>query len=301
MTAILSRAHGIDISEWEGSYTRASNPPRPVDFAIARTGYGAVPDSKFPAMAPAVLEASVTGVFHYWSSAVGWKQQCDLMLKLADGKFDIVAPDFEKSYNGQSLVNQVLPALEYCVKYSGKKVVLYTNPDMWSSWLWPIQSELMKYELWIAHYWFRPNPEGVANYYTIPGAANMRKDWRIWQYDSQGQGGRGQEYGVGAKGLDLNVYNGSPAEMVAWAKNTTPPVPQPVPLYPKYTVTPALINVRKEASSFSEKLGTLPGGTPLYIDTVNQSSNLFYRYSHFQPTAGYPAGGWVYSSFINPA
>ena len=292
MTTILSRAHGIDISEWEGYYRRVDNPPRPVDFAIARTGYGMVKDSKFDAMTPAVLEAPVTGVFHYWSSAAPWKQQADLFMELARGRFDIIAPDFEKAYNGQSLVNQVLPALEYLTKYSGKKVILYTNPDMWASWFYPIQNDLLKYELWVAHYWFRPNPEGTPNYFTIPGAANMRRYWRIWQYDCQGQGGRGQEYGVGAKGLDLNVYNGSPADMVAWAKGTTPPAPQPKPDWPAYVVTPLLINVRKEASASSTWLGFMTRGTVVTSDTELDG------YSHFQPTKEYPKGGWVYSSFI---
>ncbi len=212
----MNRAHGIDISSWESYYKRAEKPPRPVDFAIIRTSYGMMTDSKLKEMEPAVLQAPVRGAYHYVSSAAPWKDQADLFLRLMAGKYDFWAWDVEKSYNGQSIINNVVTAMEYLLQQTGKPGLLYTNPDMWGTWFAPIQKDLLKYELWVAHYWWIPNPEGTPNYFKVNGASTMRRDWRIWQYDPNGQGGRGREYGVGSAGLDLNVYNGSLEDMMKW-------------------------------------------------------------------------------------
>jgi GH25 family lysozyme M1 (1,4-beta-N-acetylmuramidase) len=225
----MNNAHGIDISKWQEFYIPKPNPPRPVDFVIQRLSYGYRRDERLAQLAPAVLDGQISGAYHYASSAVDWKTQADFFLQLADGKYDFLAWDVEKGYNtnSTSFIYGVLYALEYLTKEAGKRVLLYVNPDTWATWLQPIQRDLMAFPLWVSHYWtIRADPakDPRPNYWTVRGAANMPRDWRIWQYDDKGGGSRGKDYGAGSFGLDLNLYNGTVDEMKAWLN--VPPDPK---------------------------------------------------------------------------
>jgi GH25 family lysozyme M1 (1,4-beta-N-acetylmuramidase) len=225
----MDRAHGIDISKWQSFYRPATNPPRPVDFVIQRLSYGLIRDQGLAVLTPPVMQAAIKGAYHYVSSAVDWKSQADLFLQLMDDKYDFWAWDVEKAYNSDGIVKGVVPAMEYLLDKTGKPGLLYTNPDMWGTWYKSIQAQLLKYDLWIAHYWWIPNPEKEPNYWTVGGASTMRRDWRFWQYDMKGMGNRGKEFGVGSYGLDLNVFNGTVDDLWKWARPGQPPAPRICP------------------------------------------------------------------------
>jgi GH25 family lysozyme M1 (1,4-beta-N-acetylmuramidase) len=216
------RAHGIDIAYYELNYNPVPKPPRLVDFAIIRSSYGLIEDTGFRRMLPGVLAASAKGAYHYPSSAIAWKPQADFFIKLMDGKFDFWAWDVEKSFNTSSIIYGVVPAMNYIKQVTGKPGLLYLNPDMWRTWYLPIQKDLLQFDIWLAHYQWIRNPEAAPTYFNIPGCSNMRRDWKFWQYDDKGMGGRGKEFGVGSLGLDLNVFNGTKEEMLAWLKITPP-------------------------------------------------------------------------------
>jgi GH25 family lysozyme M1 (1,4-beta-N-acetylmuramidase) len=211
------RAHGIDISKWQSFYIPVPNPPRPVDFVIQRVSYGMKTDEGLLKLQPGVLQAPIKGAYHYYSSAVGWQAQCDLLLSLLD-PYDFWAWDVEKAYNvnSDSFIYGVPRALEYLAKHSGKPGVIYTGPSVWVEWLSPVQAELRKFDLWTANYWWNrvaSNPKILST---------MRPDWRFWQYDDKGGGNQGKLYGVGSYGLDLNTYNGTVEQLHAWAKPVPP-------------------------------------------------------------------------------
>lgn len=222
-------AHGIDLSKWQNTFTPKAPPPRPMDFVIQRLSYGMVRDERYFQFAATVQSWPIRGAYHYVSSAVDWKSQVDWFLELADDQYDFLAWDVEKGYNtnSTSYIYGVLRALEYLTKQSGKRVLLYCSPDTWGTWLQPIQADLLKYDLWVAHYWtIRPDPtkkQPVPNYWTVRGASAMRRDWRFWQYDDKGGGNKGKDYGAGSYGLDLNIYNGTVDDLRSWLK-IAPPV-----------------------------------------------------------------------------
>jgi GH25 family lysozyme M1 (1,4-beta-N-acetylmuramidase) len=304
----MSRVHGIDISSWQTSYTHPTNPPRPVDFVIQRLGYGLNKDEKLKEMTPPTLAEAIKGAYHYPSSAAPWKDQCDFFLERMNGKYDFWAWDPEKDYNGQSLVDGVVPALEYLLKYSGRKGLLYTNPDMWGTWFLPIQQDLLVYDLWVAHYWWTPDPEGIPNYFKVPGGENMRRDWRFWQYDRNGQNGRGKEYGVGSFGLDLDVFNGTIQDLRAWIGITAPPIPthpaicptcgqnwpQEAPQPPTskdYVVIYPRVNVREAPSVLANFVRFAVKG-----EVVPMKSPAVYQDGYIQLADG----NWIYGTFVEP-
>jgi GH25 family lysozyme M1 (1,4-beta-N-acetylmuramidase) len=202
----MIRAIGIDISKWDTYYT----PKQPVDFVIQRLSYGLMKDERIAELTPPTLAAPVKGAYHYYSSGSPWQSQMDFFLGLAVDKYDFLALDVEKGYNSGSsaFVLGVPLALAYLAEQSKKPVVLYVNPDTWGTWLLPVQNQLLKFDIWLAQYYF----VRTASNPTVP--KSMTQGWKFWQWSDIGPGAA---YGVGSKSLDLNVFNGTVADLQAWA------------------------------------------------------------------------------------
>jgi GH25 family lysozyme M1 (1,4-beta-N-acetylmuramidase) len=112
--------------------------------------------------------------------------------------------------------------MDHIQEKAGKKpVLLYTNPAHYDAELYPYGDWMKDYPLWIAQYWTTnvgPTRE--------PALPKKRKagDWTIWQYASEiNFAGHGKEYGTGSKSVDLNVFNGTVADMHTWLGIHEPP------------------------------------------------------------------------------
>ena len=242
MTDEFPRAHGFDLSHWQTNYVHRQKTPRPVDFVIQKLTEAIYIDPLYEKLKTAIQPIPIRGGYHYMRGpALGaWKSQCNAFLNALTSDYHFWMMDAEKAYNYAGLkifdkpadgyVETIVPALEYLTSQTSRPGLLYTGPDLWNTWLRPYQAELLKYDLCVAHYWYKPDPTKKPNYYTIKGCSNMRRDWRFWQYDPNGQGGRGREYGVESKGLDLDVFNGTVEDLHAWAgASNAPPPPFPIP------------------------------------------------------------------------
>jgi uncharacterized protein YraI len=262
------RATGIDISKWDGYYTPVSNPPQPVNFVIQRLSYGyygsLYRDEKIDILTPPVLATPVKGAYHYVDSNRDWKTQADFFIGLMNNQYDFWAWDIEKigNANTTAFIGGVVPALQYLYTTTGKPGLLYINPDTWATWLYPVQNDInalfinKAISLWLAHYWYVPNPEGMPNYYNNNGCANMTRDWRFWQYAADETSTNGQAYGVGSASIDGDVFNGDVTALTAWAKPGTAPPVHP-PTNDEYTLTVNGLNVRSGAGSNYALLRTI--------------------------------------------
>jgi GH25 family lysozyme M1 (1,4-beta-N-acetylmuramidase) len=289
MTDILSRAHGIDLSYWQTSLMQVASPPRPVDFVIQKLTEAVYTDGAYESLKKQIQFVPIRGGYHYLRGpAMGsWISQADVFLSRLTDDYHFWALDVEKAYNFKGLslfdrpaegfVESVVPWMDYVAAKSGRPGVLYTNPDMWATWLKPVQKYLLLYQLWISHYWYKPNPEGIPNYYTVRGAESMRRDWRFWQYDKNGQGGRGKEYGVQGKGLDLNVFNGSVDDLRAWL--AMKPAPEPTgtgfpntPLQLSFKTRRTNTYIFPEPRLSVKAIDRIPGaGTVVVVDQITDS------------------------------
>jgi GH25 family lysozyme M1 (1,4-beta-N-acetylmuramidase) len=219
------RAHGIDISHWQSYYHHKENPPRPVDFIVQKLTEGIYRDPSYTTLKAQIQPVPIKGGYHYFRGQWNWKVQMDTFLSQLNG-YDFYALDIEKqgNYSGLAALNKPYPgyiesiplALEYLKANTDKPGLLYTGAGTWMDWLKPIVSDLVLYDLWVAHYWWKPNPEGIPNYFTIKGAETMRRDWRFWQYTDKACTNNGQAFGVGSYGLDLDVFNGDLDDLNAW-------------------------------------------------------------------------------------
>lgn len=228
----MTKPRGLDISHWNGKYTPKENAPYPVSFVIQKLTEGNFRDVAYDQLKQSIRPIPIRGGYHYWRGQYPWAVQVDTFLEAFTPDYHFWAWDIEKqsNYSGAALLNKPFPgfvemlplALKRVAAESKRPGVIYTGAGVWMDWLRPIWAELLKYDLWVAHYWKYPDPEKNANYFTISGAETMRRDWKIWQFTAKGLG---KEYGTQSLDVDQNVFNGTLEELRAWAIPEQIPVP----------------------------------------------------------------------------
>jgi hypothetical protein len=196
---MMTRAIGRDISKYDFPYTYKSD-----DFVIQRLSYGTLKDERINDLTPQVMLAPVKAGYHYFTSGSRWIDQCDLFLNMAGDKYDFLCLDVEKIYNTNSsvFISGIVPMLTAIRAH--KPTVLYCNPDTWSTWLLPIQKDLIQFDIWLAQYWFirqASNP-------SVP--KTMTQGWKFWQWND--------------KPYDQDVFSGTVEDLHAWAH----PIPMKV-------------------------------------------------------------------------
>jgi hypothetical protein len=186
---------------------------------------------------------------------------------------------------------------------------VYTNNGFVSSWAIGMNAWLPAYLQWPAQY--KREPQQV----TAMSWAQLKASWlpdydialAAGQLPEQVEGhqftgdmielpGSYDQYGRELP-LDVSVFSkvfidslrgGTP--VAAPAPVATPSVPT---LYPIYKVMPGVNpNVHQQASATSITMGVILAGTVVAIDTFANG------YAHMQPIEGFPAGGWLYSSYL---
>jgi hypothetical protein len=92
-------------------------------------------------------------------------------------------------------------------------------------------------------------------------------DWTIYQYASEiNFAGHAKEYGTPVNSIDLNVFNGTVADMRAWLKLGAPPPPPPpppplIPPPPDDTKAAQIEMIDWMIAQLTSKKNELSGGT----------------------------------------
>jgi GH25 family lysozyme M1 (1,4-beta-N-acetylmuramidase) len=209
----MARAHGIDISKWQRFFDPAVNPDD-INFIVLRVSYGLMKDEAYDKLVEAIQPVPIRGTYHYFSSSSPWQTQADHFLDLVRDKgFHFHALDIESGYNKKSagFAQSAQKWLQYVADATGQRVLLYTNPNIYNSWLTPYGDWMADWPFWVAQYWNEPHRD------RDPGLPRGRKDWKFYQYSADVPPNRkGKEYGVGSTNIDLNVYNGTVEELRSW-------------------------------------------------------------------------------------
>ena len=263
---VTPRAHGIDISKYDLHFEPLTAKGQ-LDFVIQRASYRCTRDEAFEKLVPGVMQIPVRGAYHYLNSDTGWLAQANAFLSIV-GNYDyhFFACDFESAFNIMSLdfAWQAWNWIQYVAKLSGKTVLLYTSPSLYTQWITPSAA---KYKvdwntvpLWTAQWFFTPNPNENP---TMPAG---RQTWTMWQYTDQGDG---PLYGVARPtACDLDVYNGTVEQLHHWLQiGTTPTQPEtPMALYEGIAPT-VNVRVRKGNADGSPN----PSGTTIEQINIGQS------------------------------
>ena len=209
----MTRAHGIDISKWQVSFDPTRNPDD-TDFVVIRASYGTRTDEKYDAFLEAIKPIPIRGAYHYFQSAPAWKDQAEHFLSLVEDKdLHFYVLDFETTGNERTrkFSSNGEKWMQHVADETDKKVVLYTNPNVYKTWLRPFGDWMRDWPLWIAQYFFEPDRNRT------PALSAGADDWKIWQYSADAPPNeKGSEYGVESRNIDLDVYNGTVGQMREW-------------------------------------------------------------------------------------
>ncbi|MDP1624421.1 MAG: GH25 family lysozyme [bacterium] len=229
---MTNRAQGIDISHWDVSFD-PQKATKQIDFVIIKASDGLYSSQPvYSKMMAGVRQIPIRGAYHYLRSGYDWKRQADVFLEKVEKDkkdFHLYVCDFESINNTMSIAFSMHANLwmEYVQKeVPTKRVVFYTNRNLYTLWGWRYCS---KWPLWIAQYYNWPFGTENRN----PAMPSGRTDWSIYQFQCERNQfpGQSRSYGCGARFIDLDVYNGTVADMRAWLRldeATTPPVVPPV-------------------------------------------------------------------------
>jgi len=228
---------GIDISKYNLGW-QASKAVKPISFVIQRASWSLYKDSGFDALLPEVQKIPIRGAYHYYSSGVSWKSQADLFLSVVKGKgFHFYVVDYEGAYNSLSArtIAEVAEMVKYIKAQTNQRCMVYFSPSIYNDYIKPFgcSNWAHQQDIWIAQYpWTLTQDPGKTSP-AIPDGL----PWRIWQYgggDVNFTAGRhaGADYGGGLVGMDLNYFNGTQEEMVAWAGAIVEPTPVVPPVVP---------------------------------------------------------------------
>lgn len=213
---------GIDVSKYNLGWDPAKA-SKPIGFVIQRASWSLYRDEQFDAINKGVASLPVRGAYHYYSSGVPWKTQADLFLKVVKDKgFHFYCVDYERAFNTLSgrTIAEVAEMVKYIKAQTGQRCLIYFSPSIYNENIKPCgyAAWARQQEIWIAQYpWtLTQNPPTQAP--QIPDGL----PWRFWQYgggDVNFTAGRhaGPDYGGGLAGMDLNYFNGSFDELLAWA------------------------------------------------------------------------------------
>lgn len=254
----MNRAHGVDLSHWDVAFDPAKATGR-IDFAIMKVSDATFRDKKFAEIWSGVQKVPIRGAYHYLRSGFDWKAQADFFISVVSGyDFHFYAMDFEGTNNtmGAPFADMARKWIEYVTTQTGKLVLLYTNPAHYDGDLSPYGNWMKDYPLWIAQYW--NNPSADKN----PGLPKTRKsgDWIIYQYASEiNFPGHAKEYGTSANSVDLNVFNGTVADMRAWLKLEPAPIPIPLPIPPDNTKAAQIAMIDWMIAQLTAKKAELSG------------------------------------------
>jgi len=240
------RAHGIDFSKWAPDWIMPKGAP--IDFAIQRVGFGKHRDERYINHSQRMNQVDIRMAYFYYSSAVPWKEQVDFCLGLVNDNpyttYHGLWWDYEEKYNVLSprTARETTESVRYLRMGFDGKVGVYCNRDAYVTYLqnYVDKDYLNTIPLWLAapvkdvsQVRANQHPPWCFKRGKWPFRYDVCLDrpeslWKLWQYSWIGDP---NELGIiGKKEVDVDVFNGTAAEMRAWLKiGVEPPPPPPEP------------------------------------------------------------------------
>ncbi len=211
------RALGVDISHWQGEVNFTKMKKAGASFVIMKASQNLWPDKQFARSWELSSKAKLLrGAYHFFDMREGSasaKEQARFFADLLKEDMGELRPvlDFEspgvQGYpqlpDHDQAVRIVTQFLEAFYQKTNVYPMLYTNLSGILT-LTPLTEFLSSKELWIAWYNTKSRTPKIGVW---PG-------WRIWQYKSTGDG---IAFGAESKGLDMNVFNGTEADLYQYA------------------------------------------------------------------------------------
>jgi GH25 family lysozyme M1 (1,4-beta-N-acetylmuramidase) len=222
------RAQGPDLSHWD-VYFRPETATQRIDFVIMKLTEGTMfVDAKIQEIWSGVKQVPIRGGYHYQRSGMSWALQAEHFLNIASKyDFHFHALDIENIgnvYNDAFFADTRRIITFWRAQAPKQTSLIYTNWDTYKQ-LYAAIVRLYPQDgaAWLASvpFWYAW-PSSFLNEPILP---IQRNAWDLWQWSWVG---KKEEWGTGAA-ADVNVFNGTPAQMAAWLGMTPQPDPDPEP------------------------------------------------------------------------
>ncbi len=209
---------GIDISKWQGTIDWAKVKTAGIEFAFVRVSDGAnTKDLKFASnWSGAKAAGIIRGAYQFFRPSQSVTTQADLMIDALGGTYtpgDLPPVIDVEDDGGLSPATVAARTRQWVDRVStrlGVKPIVYTGKFFWRDEVGSPAS-------------FAPNPLWIAQYTSLcPDLPAPWARWTFWQYTDAGS-----VNGI-AGGVDMNRFNGTVAQLRAFAMGTAPTTTPPI-------------------------------------------------------------------------
>ncbi len=238
------RAFGVDISKWVEDYEDDGIDegwPRP-DFVIQKAANGTYyyPGENGPkyweGQYNSIADFAVRGSYHWFETEQDWKKQAEVGVKLAEsGLYDFVAIDYEAYRNviSKATALNLQKYVDYYRANTDREILVYTNGWIRRALQSYLGAWMNSVDFWYAGGLYYNSVLPVAMLNIISPAIDY--PWKFWQFSADKNMLADElDFGTSETGsIDLNVYNGTVADLYEWLGI---PAPNPPPLPPSDTL-----------------------------------------------------------------
>lgn len=210
---------GIDVSIFQGNVNWNAVATSDVRFAISRVSDGTqFIDSKFAANWQGSASVGlIRGAYQFFRPAQSASAQAAIMIQAVGqlGPGDLPAVLDVETADGQSsatIVSKIQTWLDLVEEGTGKRPIIYAASGFWNTLSGT--SAFADYDLWVANY-----------FVNCPLVPNTWSGWTMWQY-----GDNGSVPGI-AGPVDVNLFNGSLADLQAYASTSGSSPDVPIEVY----------------------------------------------------------------------
>ncbi|TNF38393.1 MAG: hypothetical protein EP329_00560 [Deltaproteobacteria bacterium] len=276
-----STTFGIDVSKWQGTINWASVKNAGVKFAIIRISDGTnYIDEKFPTnWSSAKAQGILRGAYQFFRPGQDPIAQADVLISKLNtyGKGELPPVIDVEVTDGQSpatVAARVGQWLNRVKSQLGVTPMIYTGSYFWESNV--ASAAYASYPLWIAH-WTTGCP-------SIP---HQWSDWKFHQYSSDGT-----VSGISGR-VDVNHFNGSLAQLQAWAGTTVSPTA------PKISIDVRTTQPSGQAADFRPE-GSSANILDLYEGQTFTTDVLVTNAANAAIATSVKVGVWVETPWLTP-
>ena len=240
-TRTLYPVVGVDISKWQGKVD-FDVLKKKVHFLYMRSSIGnTTVDTQFHRNYEESKRVErVFGCYHYVKPATSWSKQAATFVSLVGESELPPVADVEESggLNKIALESWLYKFTQEFENAAQRELGFYSSPGFWNSHM-PMTNWAKNKMLFNAHWTTLPSPT-IPREWSIPG-----KTWTFWQHSADGNG-KGAEYGVQSRSLDLDRFNGDLAKFNSTFGTNVQPLPVEGVMVPeRIIITTAALNMRR--------------------------------------------------------
>ncbi len=216
--SLAARMSGIDVSHFQKDINWQQVKRVGISFAFIKATEGiSVSDPCFKQNWHNARRASILrGAYHFFHSQVSADVQARFFLDKLEGDIGELPAVLDIEVLDETTTERAIAGAHRWLEIVHRELksvpIIYTGSAFWRTTL-RNSTQFSRYPLWIAHYTTGPHP-------ALPTAW---QDWTFWQFSQQGK-----VAGI-TTSVDLDVFNGSAAELEAFCVNPLVTVNEGVP------------------------------------------------------------------------